>query len=345
MGSNHGKKALPDNEFNIKFIDENPYIIQLLEKYQNYLKIQILSKKNKKCIVIKERVAYSEGYILNIISNNEKENKQIINCLFLEFNINDEKSFEEIKLLYKEKLQEKQKEHLICLIGIKHDSVFGKNEDKAGLFAQTRNLGFFAVNDSNEIYIKNFIYDLLEYLIIEREERKNKIKNKQEFNICFLGNKDCGAKTSLIKAIKGEKFTPKKPLNSCSISQSKIIQINKRTICLQLLDTEKKKDNTSEFIIPYAKKSDCIVIGFDVTDKNGLKSVMDLYNDVKWNTKANLWYLIGNKIDLHKERKIKKEEALKIAEEYNFRYFETSCLTGEGVQEFLDDLSNEVIKL
>ena len=84
-----------------------------------------------------------------------------------------------------------------------------------------------------------------------------------------------------------------------------------------------------------ASKFEYIVIGFDITNESGLKSVIDLFNIIKRDTEVKLWYLIGNKIDLHNERKIKKEEALKVADEYNVRYFETLCLTVEGAQEFL----------
>ena len=54
-------------------------------------------------------------------------------------------------------------------------------------------------------------------------------------------------------------------------------------------------------------------------------------------------YLIGNKIDL--EREVLKGEAKNFAEENNLRYFETSCLTGEGVQEFFNDLVTEISKI
>ena len=55
-------------------------------------------------------------------------------------------------------------------------------------------------------------------------------------------------------------------------------------------------------------------------------------------------YLIGNKIDLFMDRQINEEEARNLAKELNLRYFETSCLTGEGIHNFVYDLANEIIK-
>ena len=51
-------------------------------------------------------------------------------------------------------------------------------------------------------------------------------------------------------------------------------------------------------------------------------------------------YLIGNKIDLHTERKITEEKARNLANDLNLRYFETSCLTREGIYNFMYDLAD-----
>ena len=64
----------------------------------------------------------------------------------------------------------------------------------------------------------------------------------------------------------------------------------------------------------------------------------------KENADVNLMYLIGNKIDLFDRREVTEDDAKKLAMEYNLRYFETSCLTGSGIQEFVDDLANEIIR-
>ena len=60
---------------------------------------------------------------------------------------------------------------------------------------------------------------------------------------------------------------------------------------------------------------------------------------------ADLIYLLGNKIDLIKDCKVKykfEKEAKNFAKENNLRYFPISCQSGEGIKEFIDDLVNEV---
>ena len=55
-------------------------------------------------------------------------------------------------------------------------------------------------------------------------------------------------------------------------------------------------------------------------------------------------YLVGNKIDLEEERTVSKEKSKNYAKKNNLRYFEVSCLNKQGIQEFFDDLINELIK-
>ena len=92
------------------------------------------------------------------------------------------------------------------------------------------------------------------------------------------------------------------------------------------------------------KNSDCVVIGFDVTNKSSFDEVNFWYSIAKDITNAKLMYLIACKIDLIEQREISENEAKNLAKEYNLRYFEISCLTKSGIQEFIKDLSSEIIK-
>ena len=89
---------------------------------------------------------------------------------------------------------------------------------------------------------------------------------------------------------------------------------------------------------------DCIILIFDVTNYESFLTIKEFYYPkTKEFPNINLIYLIGNKIDL--ERKVPREEAMNSANENNLRYFETSYLTGEGIQEFFNGLVNELTKI
>ena len=95
----------------------------------------------------------------------------------------------------------------------------------------------------------------------------------------------------------------------------------------------------------YLKDSDCIVLGYDVTRKQTFDNIKKYwYPKYIENSGVDLIYLLGNKIDLYEQMEVSENEARKYCEDNNFRYFETSCLMPCGIREFLQDLSNELIK-
>ena len=54
--------------------------------------------------------------------------------------------------------------------------------------------------------------------------------------------------------------------------------------------------------------------------------------------------LIGNKIDLINERKITREEAEKVAKDYNIKYFETSAKDDLGIKEAINEIVNDILE-
>ena len=77
-----------------------------------------------------------------------------------------------------------------------------------------------------------------------------------------------------------------------------------------------------------------IILVFDLTNKKSLESINNWYQDIRKslnNIHELVGFILGNKKDLEDERKIKEEEAEKLADKINFRYVETSALTGENI--------------
>ena len=86
-------------EFNFKFIGEFSYLIKLIEKCK-HLNLKV---KSKNLIVVKNNKCKIK---LNLIDINQKDNNNTIaDCIMMIYDINDEKGFEEIKLIWEEKLK------------------------------------------------------------------------------------------------------------------------------------------------------------------------------------------------------------------------------------------------
>ena len=283
---------------------------------------------------------------LNFININKQDKNSKSDCIILEYDINDEKNFEEIKLFCNEKLKENHEVNLIYLIGIKKDSDEEKTKDEAKNFCEDNNLRFFIVSHKKENDLKLFINYLLSKFKKEKnnfEGNKEKEQNKKVYKICFIGGCGVGAKTSLINVIKGLNFDDNETSTSSPSCKNKRLELIGQEIDLELWDTVGQK-LFRDVIKPFIKVSDIIVIGFDITCSRSFQEIIDFYNLAKDNCNAKLMYLIGNKIDLKEEREISEEKARDLAKELNLRYFETSCLTGQGIYNFVYDLANEIIK-
>ena len=198
----------------------------------------------------------------------------------------------------------------------------------------------------------NLINDKKEKDITKNESKESKHKEKEEnknitnkYKIIFLGDSGIGSKTSLIKRMNHNVFTPNiTNKNSCSFISKSIKIKNGKKIIMNFWDInghEIFRNLTKKFL----ENSDCVVLGYDVTNINSFKNIQDFwYKFSKDNSSTNLIYLIGNKIDLINERKVEKDIARSFAEKNNIKYFEISCATSEGVQEFFDDLKNELFR-
>ena len=76
---------------------------------------------------------------------------------------------------------------------------------------------------------------------------------------------------------------------------------------------------------------------------NNIKNQINSINDYIDISKTPI-ILVGNKKDLENKRIISEEEGRKIAEDYNFKFYETSAKTGENVNEIFQKLFEITVK-
>ena len=122
--------------------------------------------------------------------------------------------------------------------------------------------------------------------------------------------------------------------------------INNLTVSIKLWDTagqERFKALTPSFF----RNAEGVVLAYDVTNSVSFDNLKFWINSIKTNLfDKNIFIpiiIIGNKIDLEDMRDISKDIANKFAKENNFKYFETSAKTGEGVDEAFRDLVNQIL--
>ena len=127
---------------------------------------------------------------------------------------------------------------------------------------------------------------------------------------------------------------------------TKVEEINNQTIQVKLWDTagqERFKSLTQN----YFRNAQGVLLTFDVTNTESFDNLKDWINSIKKNMEGNNVFIpliiIGNKIDMEDSREIQKEDAQKFATENKYKYFETSAKTGEGVDDAIRDLVNQVL--
>ena len=117
-----------------------------------------------------------------------------------------------------------------------------------------------------------------------------------------------------------------------------------RIVKVQLWDTA-GQDKFRAITRNYYKGARGIILIYDITNIKSYENIKKWINEIKEEISENVTIvLIGNKIDNEKERKISKEQGVKLANDYNVSFFETSAKTGEGINESVFYLVQKILE-
>ena len=109
-----------------------------------------------------------------------------------------------------------------------------------------------------------------------------------------------------------------------------------KTIRLILWDTA-GQERFRSLIPSYLKNADCIIIVYDITNKDSFNSLTNWLSDAKNNTiEGTIFVICGNKIDLKEKRVVTNEEINEYIKKENLLYVECSAQNGEGIKELFN---------
>ena len=95
------------------------------------------------------------------------------------------------------------------------------------------------------------------------------------------------------------------------------------------------------------RNAEGIMLVFDVTNSDSFNGLKDWLESIKTHFgEKNISIpiiIVGNKIDLEDKRDVEKDDANKFAQENNYKYFETSAKTGEGVDNAVRELVRQIL--
>ena len=170
------------------------------------------------------------------------------------------------------------------------------------------------------------------------------IEPKYTFKILTIGESNVG-KTCVLRRFVENKFL-KTHLATIGIDfKTKNITVDDKEIKLKIWDTagqERFRNITNQ----YYKGADGIILIFDITDQNSFDKIQDWINQINSNTQTDEigLILIGNKKDLDNNRTISFKEGDALGKELGIKYFETSALSGEGIDEAFKYVTKEILK-
>jgi Ras-related protein Rab-8A len=163
------------------------------------------------------------------------------------------------------------------------------------------------------------------------------------FKILTIGESGVG-KTCIAQRFVKDKFN-KNHLATIGVDYfDKKLHINNKDIRLKIWDTagqERFKTLTAQ----YYKGADGILLVYDVTDEESYEKIRDWMGQITLNTKKDDigLVLLGNKCDIQ-QRKVTKGMGDKLGEELKIKYFETSALSGQGINESFEELARIIMK-
>ena len=174
---------------------------------------------------------------------------------------------------------------------------------------------------------------------------ENKV-NKNKINIFLIGDSKTG-KTSIIKTLLGFPFL-EEMLTTIGFDNyiTEIELKNKKKINLQIYDTAGQEKYRSIAFQLLKTKCEGIVFIYSIDDENSFNSIFEYWINEINNNIINISnypiYVIGNKSDLKDDRVIEYEEGKKKANEYKFKFMETSAKTGLNIKELFTNITQDI---
>ena len=151
------------------------------------------------------------------------------------------------------------------------------------------------------------------------------------FKYIIIGDSAVGKSNILLRYVH-EKFNEEFQSTIGVEFGAKNIQLNEKIYRIQIWDTA-GQENFRSITRAYYKNSVCACIVYDITQKNSFENVKSWIEDCKKQSPKTVFLvLIGNKLDLEKQRQVSYDEGEEFARKNNMLFFETSAKTGENIE-------------
>ncbi|XP_077302176.1 ras homolog enriched in brain [Arctopsyche grandis] len=159
--------------------------------------------------------------------------------------------------------------------------------------------------------------------------------------IAMMGYRSVGKSSLIIQFVEGQFVDSYDPTIESTFT--KPIRLNSTDYEVKLVDTA-GQDEYSIFPAQYSMDFHGYVLVYSITSSKSFQIVQIIYDkllDIVGKVHVPI-VLVGNKTDLHTERKISTEEGKRLAEKWKAAFVETSAKQNESVSDVFDEMLSEI---
>lgn len=169
---------------------------------------------------------------------------------------------------------------------------------------------------------------------------KNQLIN---YKIVTIGESGVG-KTSINMSFTMNKFEKNMIPTIGSNFFTKNVSAFDKSVKIGIWDTAGQEKYRS--IVPmFFKNTQGVMLVFDITDRRSFEKIQFWFDlAVSYSKIKPQMALIGNKSDLQAKRNVFPDEIEKFCDDHDIAYFETSCTSGENIEEAFIHLTHQIIK-
>eukprot|EP00826_Nyctotherus_ovalis_P054230 TRINITY_DN7090_c0_g1_i1.p1 TRINITY_DN7090_c0_g1~~TRINITY_DN7090_c0_g1_i1.p1 ORF type:complete len:199 (+),score=57.93 TRINITY_DN7090_c0_g1_i1:159-755(+) len=164
-----------------------------------------------------------------------------------------------------------------------------------------------------------------------------------KLQIITLGDHTVG-KTSILKRFNDNSFSLATHSTIGVDFVSKSMTVGDTSVNVKIWDTA-GQDRFHTITYNFYKPCQGVLLVFDVGARASLAGISRWMERVSEHAnKSIIKFLVANKIDVER-REVTQEEAKKLADKCNMKYFEVSAKTGENVMESISEMVNDICRV
>ncbi|MBY9004229.1 MAG: GTP-binding protein [Candidatus Lokiarchaeota archaeon] len=196
-----------------------------------------------------------------------------------------------------------------------------------------------------------YLYSKSQFLLKSQDSKDSptdldcKVDPQSKYKVVILGDPSVGKTSSILRFTDNVFLRAYIPTMGLNITQKRF-QINNSSLELVLWDIggQHKFETIRK---QFYEGASAYVLLFDLTNAKSFAKIPKWQEDILsylGNKSEITGYLIGNKIDLIKDRIVSVRDGIRLANAMDVEYFESSALTGHNIEFYFKKISNDLLQ-